>query len=428
MRISGLLIAALAIGAAAATVWWQAAPSVTPTDMGKGTPRDARARVKEGLPNKIARPQDQDTMVVSAAPSAPTARVPSRPASDQLEARFAYAQGLTLPVPLPQMDEQLPPSPALANVYDEQVLKAYQVAKEADDSGAAGAARDAWVQVAALDATPGVTRVAAKQRSIGWERLIEARAENARRLTQALVRQVEDQAELRKLMAFPDAVVPAAHKRAAQQSFDTAWRPWRPHLRETRRAPGDLVRPATAYRPALVATPAGRFRMGSASEQADSDEKPHLVELTMPLLVMRTEVTQAQYEALQLTDLWGTDRPSRPSRHEGCDACPVENVSFLDAMRYANLLSEYEGLAPCYTDLSAGPPSGRSKDCVGYRLPTEAEWEHFARAGMSADAPKLLGAAAWFEDNAGNTTHPVGRKAANAWGLHDTLGNVWEWC
>ena len=62
-----------------------------------------------------------------------------------------------------------------------------------------------------------------------------------------------------------------------------------------------------------------------------------------------------------------------------------------------------------------------------YRLPTEAEWEYAARAGTIGDRYGNVDAIAWYQDNSGGRTHPVGRKAPNTWGLYDMLGNVWEW-
>jgi formylglycine-generating enzyme required for sulfatase activity len=104
-----------------------------------------------------------------------------------------------------------------------------------------------------------------------------------------------------------------------------------------------------------------------------------------------------------------------PSEFKDCgDDCPVENVSWNDAQGFIKKLNEIEGVD-------------------NYRLPTEAEWEYACRAETNTefsfgDEASELGEYAWYIDNSGDRTHPVGTKKPNAWGLYDMHGNVIEWC
>jgi formylglycine-generating enzyme required for sulfatase activity len=155
----------------------------------------------------------------------------------------------------------------------------------------------------------------------------------------------------------------------------------------------------------------GTFTMGSPLDEQGRDkaEGPqHRVTLTQGFWLGRTEVTQRQYRAVTGKD------PSR-FKETGSPA-PVEEVSWLDAMEFCRLLTARERGA------------SRLPDDHVFTLPTEAQWEYACRAGTTGAFAGNPDAMAWYKSNSGDTTHPVGQKEPNPWGLYDMYGNVLEWC
>lgn len=126
-------------------------------------------------------------------------------------------------------------------------------------------------------------------------------------------------------------------------------------------------------------------------------------------------VTQEEYEAVI---------GSNPSEDRDPNY-PVTNVSWYDAVAYANALSVKEGLTPFYK--IEGTKVENIPGANGYRLPTEEEWEYCCRAGTTGDRYGDLDEIAWYSGNSNDHIHEVGQKKPNNFGLYDTLGNVWEW-
>ena len=116
-----------------------------------------------------------------------------------------------------------------------------------------------------------------------------------------------------------------------------------------------------------------------------------------------------------------------PSTLEG-HLHPVETVTWKEAIVFCNHLSVRAGLATCYILKDENDEIMLDSTANGFRLPTEAEWEYACKAGTDSIRYGKLNDVAWFKDNSNGTTHMVGQKEPNPWGLYDMLGNVWEWC
>ncbi len=186
----------------------------------------------------------------------------------------------------------------------------------------------------------------------------------------------------------------------------------------------DCARPAVTTKgktraPTMHATlgslqwiPAGAFRMGPHTPGA-ADATPHDVELTRGFWMTKSEVTQGMWLAIHGENPAWFDETG-PSG-------PVEDIDWFQAVKFANAVSQKDGLTPAYTIAGTSVTWNASAD--GWRLPTEAEWEYAARGGRGDYA----GGGGWHRGNSDGETHPVCQLGTNGFGLCDMDGNVWEW-
>ena len=164
----------------------------------------------------------------------------------------------------------------------------------------------------------------------------------------------------------------------------------------------------------LISLKSGTYQIGGTQQ---TQSRRRSVKISRDVYIMKTEVTK---------ELWYEVTRERKGAFQNCQRnCPVQEVSWFDAVTFANELSEYMDIKPCYTISQTNITWDTS--CTGYRLPTEDEWEIAASDGYTYSGGHAINEVSWNLFNSDRKIHPVASKNPNSKGLYDMSGNVWEW-